>query len=292
MASLQPSTAVAPCRGRKCKNGIGAQQLTNSGVIEPDDLVEQFRALGVREGEALVVHASLRKIGAVKGGPTGVLEALQSALGPEGTILMLLGAKNDMEWVNEHPEHERSELLEGTTPFDPISTPAHPDMGYLAEVLRSLPGTLVTDNPEGRFGAVGGRAHELVSEAPWDDYYGPGSPLERLCRAKGRVLRIGADLDTVTLLHFAEYAANLKNKRRWTHHYLVKGRRGPEIRTVTCLDNDNGVVGDQDYFPAIVAAYIAAGKGRHGKIGGADCDLLDAEDLLSFSVSWMERHLV
>lgn len=277
---------------RKCKLDLG-RQLANSDVIKPDDLTEQFQTLGVREGEALMVHASLRKIGAVEDGATGVLGALQSALGPDGTILMLLGAKNDAEWVNEHPEHDRRRLLQGTTPFDPSSTPAHPGVGYLAEAFRSLPGVFVTDNPEGRFGAVGGRARELLSGATWNDYYGPGSPLEKLCQLKGRILRIGADPDTVTLLHLAEYQANLKNKRRWTHHFLVKGKRGPEVRAVTCLDNDNGVVesAEQDYFPAVLAAYIASGKGHRGKVGGADCDLLDAEDLLRFSVSWMEQNL-
>jgi aminoglycoside N3'-acetyltransferase len=205
---------------------------------------------------------------------------------------MLLGAANDMEWVNGHPEAERSGLLEGTTPFDPASTPAHPDMGHLAEVLRSLPGVHVTDNPEGRFGALGGRAHDLVSNAPWDDYYGPRSPLERLCILKGRILRIDADPDTVTLIHYAEYRADLKDKKRWTHHYLVKGMRGPEIRTITCLDNDNGVVEglEQDYFAEILKAYISAGRGIRGKAGKADCDLLDAEDLVGFSVSWLERY--
>jgi aminoglycoside N3'-acetyltransferase len=87
-------------------------------------------------------------------------------------------------------------------------------VGYLAEAFRQLPRTQVADNPSGRFAARGRLAHDLLEDAPWHDYYGPGSPLDRLCRAGGRVLRLGASPDTTTVLHFAEYLADVPNKRR------------------------------------------------------------------------------
>ena len=46
---------------------------------------------------------------------------------------------------------------------------------------------------QGRFGARGRRAQELLADAPWHDYYGPGSPLDRFCRIGGRVLRTGRE---------------------------------------------------------------------------------------------------
>ena len=66
-----------------------------------------LRSLGVAAGDLLMVHASLRAIGPVDGGAEGVLEALETAVGPGGTLLMTLGAKDDWAWVNDRPERDR-----------------------------------------------------------------------------------------------------------------------------------------------------------------------------------------
>jgi aminoglycoside N3'-acetyltransferase len=147
-----------------------------------------------------MIHASLRAIGPIEGGAEGVLDALDMAVGLEGTLLMILGADIEFDWVNRLPEAERGPLLEGTPPFDPLQARAFPEVGYLAEAFRRRPDTMVTDNPSGRFGARGRRASELLADAPWDNYYGPGSPLGRLCRHGGRILRLGANPDSTTIL--------------------------------------------------------------------------------------------
>jgi aminoglycoside N3'-acetyltransferase len=179
-----------------------------------------------------MVHASLRRIGPVGAGAAAVLDAIEDASAPGGTIVMNLGARDDWAWVNDRPEPERAELLRGAPPFDHLTTPADPDNGVLAEVFRTRPGTVVGDHPDGRFGAAGPRAAELVADVPWDDYYGPGSPLERFVALGGRVLRLGADPDTVTLLHFAEYLAPVPDKRRVRRHHVVLGPSGREVGAV------------------------------------------------------------
>jgi aminoglycoside N3'-acetyltransferase len=200
--------------------------------------------------------------------------------------------------VNERPEHERAALLVGTPPFDARHDPADPDNGVLAEVFRRRPGTVVSDHPEGRFGASGRLAEALVRDVPWDDYYGPGSPLERLVAAGGRVLRLGADLGTLTVLHHAEYLVALPEKRRVVRHRLVAGPEGPVVRTVSCLDDSDGIVayppGDQpheDYFEVILLDYLATGRTAVGLVGGARSELIDAGDVLAFGVDWMGRYL-
>lgn len=257
-------------------------------------IVEDLRALGVRAGDVVMVHASLKRIGPVVGGAAGVLAALDRALGPEGTVLMVLGATNPRAWVNERPEGERTRLLVGAEPFDAATTRADPDVGMLAEVLRREPGTQVSDHPEGRFGARGRLAHELVEQVPWDDYYGPGSPLERLVGHGGKVLRLGADLDTVTLLHLAEYLADVPRKRRVRRRRLVATPAGPQVRVVDCLDDSRGIVdrpGEEDYFATITREYVATRPVRTGRVGRARAELIDAADLVAFGTAWMSEHL-
>lgn len=258
------------------------------------DIVDDLAALGVKPGDAVMVHASLRKIGPVEGGAEGVIAALDAAVGLDGGWMMVLGADNDWDWVNARPEEERAALLAEAVPFDPLLTDAEETVGYLAEAMRQLPGTRVTDNPEGRFAARGALAETLLRDPPWDDYYGPGSPLQRLCDAGGSVLRLGADPDTVTLLHHAEYLVPLAEKRRVVRHRRVLGPEGPAIRTVSCLDDTNGIVEwtGEDYFATILKACLAEGHGARGQVGGAASELLDARNLLAFGVAWMARNFV
>lgn len=257
------------------------------------DLAGELAALGVAAGDAVMVHASLRRIGPVEGGALGVVAALDAAVGPAGGWMMVLGADDDWDWVNERPEAERAALLADAVPFDPLATPADQDVGWLAEAMRQAPGTMVSDNPEGRFAARGGLAERLLRDAPWDDYFGQGSPLAHLCELNGKALRMGADPDTVTLLHYAEYRAPVAGKRRVVRHRRVQGPDGPLVRTVSCLDDSEGIVdwpGEEDYFATILKAYLADGRGGRGRVGGAEGELLDARDLVAFGADWMGRH--
>lgn len=256
-------------------------------------LVEDLRRLGTSSGDLLMVHASLRKLGPVEGGAAGVIAALDQAVGSQGTLLMVLGAKDAWAWVNERPEAERAALLAPAEPFDAASTPAESEVGVLAEVFRQHPGTLVSDHPEGRFAARGRLAAALVADPPWHDYYGPGSALERLVKAQGKVLRLGADIDTVTLLHYAEFLAQVPNKRRVVRHRKVRRGEATEIVPVETLDDSNGIVDfdGPDYFGLILQEYLQLGRARQGVVGSARSELLDAAALVPFASTWMTRHL-
>ena len=261
-----------------------------------EDLVADLHALGVRPGDRLMVHASLRRIGPVEGGAAGVVEAIDRTLGPTGTWLMVYGARDDHAWVNERPEAERAALLADAEPFDRLRTPVLPEVGVLAEVMRTTPGTVVNDNPEGRFGARGALAEAWLHDHPWDDYYGPGSVLDRFASAGGRVLRMGANPDTVTVLHHAEYLADVPDKLRVRRHRLVATPEGPRIVVVECLDDEDGIVPDErqpaeDYFALILREFLATHPYAAGRVGEAPSELIDAAPLVRFGAAWMSRHL-
>jgi aminoglycoside N3'-acetyltransferase len=216
------------------------------------------------------------------------------AFGADGTLMMVLGSDYPMDRVNLRPVAERAGLLAGTEPFDPATARAMPDVGWLAEAFRRRPGTVVSANPSGRFGARGAGAAELLRDQPWNDYYGPGSPLQKLCDQGGRILRLGADLDTVTALHYAEYLARVPDKRRTRWDYLLATPEGPRHAWIECLDDNEGIRPwhGEDYFALITRAYLAAGRAQVGVVGDAAAELIDAADLVAFGAAWMERNLV
>ena len=118
-----------------------------------------------------------------------------SAWTGEGTILVIDGGSPRNRFVAQHlqshgmgtllfdlltPEEERADLLGDAPPFDPRRTPADPEVGTLPEVFRQMPGTVVGDHPDGRFGARGRLATELVvDDLPWDVDGEPAGTVER-----------------------------------------------------------------------------------------------------------------
>lgn len=264
-------------------------------------IIDDLRNIGVCHGDVLMVHASLRAVGAllpgqpggvVEGGADGLLDAVLEAIGDDGTLFVNIGADDGWYWVNERPPEERPALLTDADPFDALTTPAEAANGVLAEVFRCRSATVVSDHPEGRFAANGPLAERLLRNVPWDDYYGIDSPLDRFVRAGGKVLRLGADTDTVTLIHLAENLVELPWKRRVLRHRLVTTPDGPTVRTVRTIDDSNGIVDYRgEYFDDVLADFLATGRASIGVVGNARSELFDAADMVSFATAWLAEHL-
>ena len=83
-----------------------------------DQLASGFRALGVAAGDTVMLHASVRAVGAVAGGPDEIHLALKDALTPGGTLLMYASCPEHYDEVgrgNLTGAQER-ELLEKLPP--------------------------------------------------------------------------------------------------------------------------------------------------------------------------------
>ena len=50
-------------------------------------LVKDLRNLGIKEGDVVITHSSLKSMGNVEGGADTVIDALIEAVGSEGTVL-------------------------------------------------------------------------------------------------------------------------------------------------------------------------------------------------------------
>jgi aminoglycoside N3'-acetyltransferase len=218
-----------------------------------------------------MVHASLRKLGPVEGGAGGLLSVILELIGSEGTLVFPLGSE-----INE--------------PFNALTSPAEKDIGVLAEVFRQWPGTKVNDHPAGRFGALGHRADWLLKPTPLHDYLGPGSLLDRFTQADGIILRLGADPDTMTLTHYAEYLADLPHKDTVAIPYIWSTGREEIIRS---LDDCNGIVQWDygDYFSQILLDFLEEQHTDVGQVGSCRAELISARLFVSFAVDWMEKNL-
>ena len=57
-------------------------------LVVPNDIKAALKEVGVKKGQAIMVHTSLSSLGYVCGGAQSVIEALIESVGEEGTILM------------------------------------------------------------------------------------------------------------------------------------------------------------------------------------------------------------
>jgi aminoglycoside 3-N-acetyltransferase len=217
--------------------------------------------LGVEKKDVVMVHASMRKVAR---DPKDVVAAL---LETAGTVMAYV----DWEMSNV---------------FDPRTSRAIRDNGILAETIRAWPGAIRSAHPDAGMSAIGERAAWLTADHPFRYGYGEGSPLAKLDAIGGKVLLLGAPLDTITLLHFSEHVANIPNKR--VIHYTRKFSDGrvAQFEEFDTGDPVSDVFAD-DYFGTIAEEF---GKAHVGKFGDATAHLFDAAELHAFGVAWMERH--
>lgn len=255
-----------------------------------DALAAQLRVLGLTAGDMVMVHAALRSVGPVLGGGDAVIAALRDAVGPDGTVAAYADWEaNYDDLLDEHgrvPMWWRAHV----PPFDPRWSRAIRDNGIFPELLRTTPDAMTSANPGARIAAIGARAAWLTADHPLDYGYGPGSPYAKLVGEGGKVLMLGAPLDTMTLIHHAEHLADIP-KRVLRKEVPFAAESGTEWRMIEEFDTADPPEGfADDYFGTIVEAFLATGRGIRSKVGDADSVLVDAAPMLAFAVEWIEAN--
>ena len=108
-------------------------------------LADGFRRLGLGTGDTVMVHASIRSVGEVAGGPDQIHLALKDVLTDAGTLMMYASCPAYVDEIgrgNLTADEER-ELLEKLPAFDPLTARSARDNGALVELLRTYPGSSV-----------------------------------------------------------------------------------------------------------------------------------------------------
>ncbi|MFC1466634.1 MAG: AAC(3) family N-acetyltransferase [Candidatus Brachytrichaceae bacterium NZ_4S206] len=215
-------------------------------------LVQQLRELGVPPGGVLLVHTAFSRVKPVAGGPLSLIEALQTALGPEGTLVMPSMPDDD-------------EAL-----FDPRSSPCL-GMGIVADTFWRLPGVLRSDSPHA-FAAAGPHAAEITAPHPPDFPHGPDSPVGRVLARDGQVLLLGVGHSANTTIHLAEYLGGAR--------YRI-AKRAPIMRDGRPDWLDYGEIDHCCQNFALVDGWLdARGLQRRGVVGHAEARLARSRDIV------------
>ena len=217
----------------------------------------QLRKLGVEPGGVLLVHTSFRAVRPIEGGPLGLIDALRTALGPDGTLVMVSYTGSDDE------------------PFDPRTTPASPDLGVVADTFWRLPGVERSDHPFA-FAAIGPKAADITRDPLPTPPHRLESPVGRVYELEGQVLLLGVGHDADTTLHLAECLAEVPYGLAKHITVLQDGR---PLR-VEYRENDHCC----QLFALADDWLRERGLQAEGKVGYADARLFRARDVIRLAL--------
>lgn len=264
----------------------------NRRTVTRERLVADLLTLGVPPGRPLLVHASLSRIGHVRGGADTVIEALCEVLGPDDTLVT--GAGTPENSTTSRAFHARTadltrdqatEHCAAMPAFDRATTPT--SVGAIAEALRTTPGARRSAHPQSSFAALGRDARALMAGHRVRCHLGESSPLAKLYERNAMILMLGVDYRACTAFHLAEYRYRSRPSQR-VYSCVVKRWGKPRwiyYRDVALDDSDFKIIGN--YVERVLTDQGAMLSGR---VGRAEARLLPMRSVVDLAGDWMGQH--
>lgn len=246
-------------------------------------LSQHLTELGIKTGDVIEVHASLKSVGYILGGAQTLLDAILEVIGLEGTLVMAA-----QSWGNSEPayfenppiEVEMYEVLRNTHPAYRGKQEDYRYMGDLVRAVQLRPNSYLSSHPIYGFIAMGKYAKWLTQSHGLADGFGMNSPLGKCLELRSKILLIGCDYDRATGMHLGEHLSGYRP-------YQLQGARifdkGVSL-WARFLDMDY----DSDDF--IQVGHILEEKQRviRGRLGNADVKLFNLQDATSFTKAYFE----
>jgi aminoglycoside 3-N-acetyltransferase len=238
-----------------------------------EKLVEGFRALGVKEGDTLLVHSSYKSFGEVDGGPETVVRALEAALGTDkdGTLIMPTFNFDFNKGV----------------PWDVRKTRSK--MGALTEIVRMDKRAKRVFHPFYSFAILGKHA-EMLGSLRYKSAYERNSVFGKLRDLDGKIMVIGLSYNnSMTFFHHIEQMEGVDYRflKQFTGEVTDEnGNTYTDTFEMLVRDMDNGVMTMVDPMGALMEEH---GVIKSAKIGDADVKLMKANEVYEFTAREMKR---
>ncbi len=165
-------------------------KLEGTAILTKSDIEKDLRAnLGIKDGDIIAVHSSMKSLGAVDGGPATFIKAMIDSIGglSKGTLMMPCF----------NGPHDTVDLR---------STPCR--LGLVPETFRTFSGVVRSENHTHSVAAIGKHAKDLVKTHKGKAPLGIGSPFHELAKMGGWIVHIGCDMRSCSIVHVAESIAN------------------------------------------------------------------------------------
>lgn len=261
--------------------------MDNRKIVIKKDIVNALQQLGVKNGQNIIVHTSMKSFGFVCGGPQIIIESLIDLVGKDGTIIMPTQTWKNMDplygvhW--EEPREWWDTIRDNWPAYDKDITPTN-TMGAVAEMFRKWPGVLRSDHPVRSFAAWGKNAQHLISNHDLSHIFGESSPIAKLYDLDGYVLLLGTGYDKSTSIHLADERANYPSKRMEENScaMMKDGERKWVTYSTLYVDGED--------FIDIGIDFEKKHRVKKIKIGNADVRFMRQREIVDFAVEWIEKN--
>ncbi|GII54613.1 AAC(3) family N-acetyltransferase [Planotetraspora thailandica] len=258
-------------------------------AFSQETLTHSLRELGLGPGEVVLVHASLRRVGAMADGVATLVAALREAVGEEGTIVVPTFTSWNSDTSRIYRARVsgmgriRGRLYRWTIPAYEAATSSSIECGRLSEHVRLLPGAVRSDHPQTSFAAVGPQARRLMADHMLESHLGEESPLAKLFDAKAKVLLLGVGFDKCTGFHLAEYRYDPRPPAaEYGCAMRIDGRRTWRRYNDVVLDDSDFHKCGRDMEQAVFMEY--------GQVGNAESRLFSLVEAVQHAEGWMRNH--
>lgn len=238
--------------------------MADKQLLKKEELKTQLEAIGVTPGMKLLVHVALSKAGRLENGPDDLIRALEEAVTESGIVAMPA--------YNCYGDYK-------------------PNLSIVNDAFKKQGDVIKTNQLIAAF-AVWGRAKaDIAASVPYTEEglsfeNGEKSTLARLYENDGWSLMIGTDYSTCTMLHLAENRASWPGKFIYTEEVTLPDGTKCAYHDVAYQDEDFNMIGK---------AFESRFWGdetviRFGKLGNAECRLVNQRILVDYAVDWMQRN--
>ncbi len=272
-------------RGRKIK--IKGDVFMERKIVLKQDILHALSEVGVTQGQSIMVHTSLSKLGFVCGGPQIIIESLIESVGADGTIMMPTQSWKNLDPVTgvhwEEPEQWWQIIRDNWPAYDKNITPTN-TMGAVAEMFRKWPGVLRSDHPARSVASYGKYAEYLTKDHGLSNIFGDGSPIGKLYELDGYVLLIGVGYDKNTSIHLADARAEYPGKHTTTEHSAIfeNGKRVWKAYDTLFVDGED--------FVQIGESFEKNCKVNKAPLGNGTITLMRQRELVDFALKWIEKY--
>ena len=166
--------------------------------MEINELKDNFRSIGIKNGDLILIRASIKSIGYIVGGIDIFIKALLEVVGPTGTIVSL--------------SYTKSKFLRKPGIEETFSQSSESYAGILPNSMIKYKFSYRSNHPTNSYVAIGFLAKEITKDhGPKDGAY---EPIRKIIKYNGKCLLVGCVNSSpgFTTTHLVECDLNLSKR--------------------------------------------------------------------------------
>jgi aminoglycoside 3-N-acetyltransferase len=245
-------------------------------IFDFNSLTEDFRKLGIKEYDNVLVHSSMKSIGEVEGGADTVLDVFCAYLAENGNIAL--------------PSHSWDAIGDEKDTFDPVSEPSC--VGILTEMFRKRKNVLRSLHPTHSVAVMGKDAECFVKDEHLiDTPCGRKGCWGKLLDMDFKIIFIGCGNTSNTFIHGVEEWCGVPGRITDGHQKLKIIMPDGAVFDRDMRRHHDSYGGVSERYDRIRPYMEEKGLLIKGKFGNADCMVQRAKDMYEITSGLLAQNI-